>query len=93
MTDFHFETSTTGQRRLSPAHWAVILVTTLASWELGSAVVRWVYSVVVPNLWPVMASSPGRVADLFWSVLFAVLSALIAAPLAYVAARLVVRRL
>lgn len=93
MTDFHTDSETSVLRRLSPAHWAVILVTTLASWEVGQAVMRWVFSFVVPSLWQIVPTSPGRISDLVWSVLHAVLSALIAAPLAYGAAKLVMRRL
>jgi hypothetical protein len=93
MTDFHTDSETPVLRRLSPAHWAVILVTTLASWEVGQTVVRWVYSYLVPNLWQVIPSTPGRISDLVLSVLHAVLSALIAAPLAYGVAKLVMRRL
>lgn len=92
MTDFHIETETATHRRLTPAHWAVILVTTLASWQVGQTVVRWVFSFLVPSLWQVVPGTSARIGDLVWNVLHAVLSAVIAVPLAYGAAKLVMRR-
>ena len=93
MTDFHIETEKPGQSRLSPAHWAVILVTTLASWEVGQTVMRWVFSYVVPDLWRFIPDGSGRFPELPLTVLHVLLSAVIAVPLAYGAAKLVMRRL
>ena len=92
-SEAHPPTRTPEQLPTTPAHWAVALVVVLASWEIGQTVVRWVYSYAVPQRLLLTPGGPGGLSDLLWTVVFAVLSALVAAPLAYFAVRLVLRRM
>jgi hypothetical protein len=87
------KTHTPERLQTTPAQWAVVLVVVLASWEVGQTVVRWLYSYVVPQLVLLSPGGPGRFSDLLWTVVFAVLSALVAAPLAYFAVQLLLRRM
>jgi hypothetical protein len=92
MPEIDTDTRRPARAATSPAQWAVILVAVLAAWEVGRLVARWLMALLAPG-WAWVAT-PGAGADIFSLVTLlgqVVLSAVIAAPLAFVAARLVTR--
>jgi hypothetical protein len=93
MSEIDTDTRRPARASTSPTEWAVILVAVLAAWEVGRLVARWLMAWLAPGwAWVV---TPGAGADVFslaTLLVQVVLSALIAAPLAFGAARLVTRR-
>jgi hypothetical protein len=92
MTELDTDTRRPARASASPAQWAVILVAVLAAWEVGRLVARWLMALLAPG-WA-WVSTTGTGVDVFALVTLigqVVLSAVIAAPLAFLAARLVTR--
>lgn len=92
MSELDTDTRRPARAATSPAQWAVILVAVLAAWEVGRLVARWLMAWLAPGWAWVFTHGAGvdvfALATLLGQVL---LSAVIAAPLAFGAARLVTR--
>ena len=92
MSELDTDTRRPARAATSPAQWAVVLVAVLAAWEVGRIVARWLMALLAPG-WA-WVSTPGAGVDVFALVTLlgqVLLSAVIAAPLAFGAARLVTR--
>lgn len=80
-------------RALSPGQWAVAVVVALASWQVGLAVARWLIATVNEQVIGGLESfPPGALSDVVWSIGYAMVAAVVAAPLAYGLVRVVLRR-
>lgn len=92
MSELDTDTRRPARAPASPAQWALILVAVLASWEVGRIVAHGLMALLAPG-W-VWVFTPGAGVDVFSLVTLlgqVLLSAVIAAPLAFGAARLVTR--